>query len=69
MFMLNFPYEKEYYKKWNYEVFNDYDFSKNWELSTHLWMSYSSHKDEIISKNHFDAFKMYMNMMKEVYKY
>jgi hypothetical protein len=70
MFLLDFPYDKEYYKHHSFLLIaRGYDWSKNWMFSAHIYQVYLARKDELDNKYNYEGWKMYIELMKHHYKY
>ena len=69
MFILDYPYEKEYYKKETLNLISkSFDWSENWLYSQHIYLTYQAQKDVIIDKEHYEGFKQYMALIKHTFK-
>ena len=68
MFLLDYQYDKEYYKHHSFILISRcFDLSHNWLYTAHIYKCYEAYKNELIDKDHYEAFKTYIEFIKHSY--
>lgn len=69
MFILEYPYNKEYYQHHSFILLmRGFDWRENWLYTSHIYQAYNAYKDKLIDREHYEAFKAYMEFIKHSYK-